>query len=97
MNKVNNLVEVESKLKNVIIMDEVENGSDIHLKLLEVLNDLSTEINSMNVNESQDENSEQLNEYLKLSNGQLLSKFKWGSEGEGHFSKFMRLVRNVTR
>lgn len=36
---------------------------------------------------------EELKEYLYQTNRSLLSSFKWGSEGEGSFNKFMRLVR----
>lgn len=34
-------------------------------------------------------------EYLSKNNGQLLSEFKWGGEGEGSFSKFMNNLRRV--
>ena len=44
---------------------------------------------------SKESTIDKLNKYLELSNGQLLSKFKWGSEGEGEFSSFMRLVRHI--
>lgn len=44
---------------------------------------------------SKESKIDELNKFLQHSNGQLLSKFKWGWEGEGEFSKFMRLVRGI--
>lgn len=37
--------------------------------------------------------NKKINEYLSKSNLQLLSDFKWGSEGESDFHQFMYLVR----
>lgn len=47
MVNVMNLVEVESKLKNILIRDDVKKGTELHSKLLEVLNDLGKEVNSV--------------------------------------------------
>ena len=36
-------------------------------------------------------------EYLSKSNDQILSEFKWGSEGLGSFGKFMNNLRRVLK
>jgi len=37
----------------------------------------------------------ELENYLDKTNNQLLHDFKWGSQGESDFMKFMRLVRKL--